>query len=39
MENFLPIYLESRQHHPYLLSTKGPNYQRGDLLKSAAADE
>jgi hypothetical protein len=29
----------SRQHHPQLLSSKGPNYQRGELLISAGASE
>ena len=31
--------LGSRQHPPHLLSSKGPNYQRGVLLISAGAVE
>jgi len=31
--------LGSRQHPPHLLSSKGPNYQRGVLLISVSATE
>jgi len=37
LENFSPRFLVSRRHPPYWVSTKGPNYQRGVLLISAAA--
>jgi len=32
-------FLRSRQHSPHLLSSKGPNCQRGILLISAGANE
>ena len=32
-------FLGSRRHPPHLLSSKGPNYQRGVLLVSAGAIE
>jgi len=31
--------LGSRRHHPHLLSSKGPNYQRGVLFISAGSTE
>jgi len=34
---FASIFLESRRHLPHLLSSTGPNYQRGVLLISAGA--
>jgi len=39
LKKFSPQFLGARQHPPHWLSSKGPNYQRGELLISAGAIE
>ena len=39
LENFSLRFLGSRRYPPHLLSSRGPNYQRGVLLISAGAIE
>jgi len=39
LAKFSPDFWGSRRHPPHLLSSKGPNYQRGVLLISAGATE
>jgi len=34
LEKFSPHFLVSRRHPPHCLPSKGPNYQRGELLVS-----
>jgi len=39
LENSRLDFLGSRRHHPHCLSSKWPNYQRGELLISAGVTE
>jgi len=39
LENFSPRFLGSRRQHPHWLPSKGPLYQRGELLTFAGAIE